>query len=182
MKSRFLFAAKFVFSTMIIGLAAFSFELKAAPALQIYSKPVPSVYAGAAFNIDADEKRVFDLVNREREKHGLSLMEWNPALSQLARNYSIQMAEENFFGHFDRNGAGVADRAGFMKIKGWRKIGENLFSCSGTNNYTSFAVQKWMKSPTHRENILNPEWTMSGIGVAESENGEIFVTQVFIRN
>ena len=37
-----------------------------------------------------------------------------------------------------------------------------------------------MKSSSHRRNILDPEWTASGIGVYEARDGRVFVTQVFI--
>lgn len=177
---RIIFAAKSVFTALLLALAIVSFTSKSSAQNSIFSQL--SLRDRTSLNIESDERRVFDLVNREREKNNLSRLEWNPALAILARNYSRQMADERFFGHLDRSGAGVEIRAERMKIKVWDKIGENLFKVSGTTNFTAFAVQRWMQSPTHRRNILDPEWTTSGIGVAESENGEIYVTQVFIRN
>ena len=181
MKSRILFAANCVFSALIIALTAFPLDLKAAVYQNLLNPSAPTNISNS-INIEADERRVFELVNSEREKNGLNRIEWNPALAQLARNYSEQMADEKFFSHFDKNGASVQDRAEFMKIRGWSKIGENLFVCSGTSKFTALAVQKWMKSPSHKQNILDAEWTTSGIGVAESSDGEIYITQVFMRN
>src|SRR5689334_13174431 len=76
-----------------------------------------------------DEMRVFSLVNQERSKRGLSPVQWDPRLSDLARSFSRQMADQGFFDHYDRSGASVVDRARRARIKGWRKIGENLFFC-----------------------------------------------------
>jgi uncharacterized protein YkwD len=180
MKIRNLFLAKSVFTLMFLTLAVISFTSKAFAQSSIFSQL--SSLNRKNHTIETDERRVFDLVNREREKNNLSRLEWNPTLAVLARNYSKQMADERFFGHHDRSGASVEVRAERMKIKGWDKIGENLFKVSGTTNFTASAVQRWMQSPSHRRNILDPEWTISGIGVAASANGEIYVTQVFIRN
>lgn len=182
MKSTTCFAAKSVFLTIFMALAIFSIETKAFISHQFQTKTQSFAAFKGVLSLETDERRVFDLVNREREKAGLMGLEWNPALARLARNYSEQMSRERFFSHFDNRGASVEDRADKMRIKGWRKIGENLFVCSGTNNFTNFAVQKWMKSPTHRRNILDSDWTTAGIGVAVSDSGEIYVTQVFMKN
>lgn len=128
-----------------------------------------------------DEKDIFKLINRQRENRGLDDLEWNDDLSDLARNYSRKMARERFFSHYERNGNTVADRAKAMRIKGWSKIGENLFTCSGYRNLSKMAVEKWMISAGHRQNILDAEYTDTGIGVAQADDGTIYITQVFIK-
>lgn len=132
-------------------------------------------------NLDSYTFRIFTLVNAERIKSGLTELLWNGDVAKIALEYSKQMAKENFFGHFDSNGQGVLERAKSAKLKNWGKIGENLFSIEQTEKFDGFAVKNWMKSPTHRQNILDPEWTATGIGIAESKDGEIFITQVFIK-
>ncbi|MDQ3799772.1 MAG: CAP domain-containing protein [Acidobacteriota bacterium] len=138
------------------------------------------VSAGSAANLDADEREVFDLVNQERSKKGLGELNWDANLSRLARAYSQKMARENFFSHYDKDGGSVDTRARDMRIKNWSKIGENLFYCEGYDSPNLLAVRGWMKSPSHRENILDPEYTDSGIGIAQSADGRIYITQVFI--
>jgi uncharacterized protein YkwD len=36
-----------------------------------------------------------------------------------------------------------------------------------------------MKSPSHRANILNPSFTLMGIGARKGHNGRWYVSQVF---
>jgi uncharacterized protein YkwD len=136
--------------------------------------------ARVAVNVEADEQEIFDLINDERNKKGLGELNWDASLSRLARAYSQKMARENFFSHYDRSGEAVDGRAKTMRIKDWSKIGENLFFCQGYGNPSELAVRGWMKSPTHRQNILDANYTDSGIGIAESEDGKIYITQVFI--
>ena len=132
-------------------------------------------------NFSFDEREIFVLINRERRKRRLAELQWNDDLADMARKYSEKMADENFFSHFDVKGANVARRAQKARIKGWSKIGENLFTIENAVEFDAFAVKAWMNSPSHRLNILDKDWTESGIGIAQSENGDIYVTQVFIK-
>jgi uncharacterized protein YkwD len=89
------------------------------------------------------------------------------------------MARERFFDHIDRDGNDVVQRAKYSRIRGWNRIGENLFMCSETEQFVVLSVRGWMRSPTHRENILDPGWRTTGIGIAYARNGDIYVTEVF---
>ena len=129
-----------------------------------------------------DEKKIFVLVNREREKKGLNRLIWNESLARLARAFSEKMARDDFFDHIESDGADVVKRAKALRIKKWEKIGENLFVCSGYDNYAAFAVQNWMKSKTHRQNILDKDFTATGIGLAAGSDEKIYMTQVFIED
>lgn len=176
-----IFKSKTVF---LIALLCFS---AAAAFSQTYSRkqtnrrPKTNFETNYNRNFDTDERQIFELVNRERAKQNLNELEWRADLAQLARNYSEKMAQDDFFSHFEANGASVVERARAMKIKHWSKIGENLFECENLNAFDSFAVEKWMESETHRENILDESWTAAGIGIAQSNDGRIYITQVFIK-
>ncbi len=130
---------------------------------------------------DADEDEIFALVNVERQKDKLNPLIFDNQLAEIARDYSRQMAEENFFDHFDPNGADVVIRAKRAGLKRWSKIGENLFSVENLRSFDAFAVKNWMESPTHRRNILDADFNTAGVGIFESEDGEIFITEVFIK-
>jgi len=132
-------------------------------------------------NFNTDEDKIFALVNDERKKNNLKALVWDNQLAGIARDYSKQMAEENFFDHFDPQGADVVVRAKKAKLKHWSKIGENLFSVERMKDFDAFAVKNWMESPTHRQNILDKDFNTAGIGIVESGDGEIFITQVFIQ-
>lgn len=154
---------------------------KALLALTIALLCTPGLTFGAGSrSFDDDEMRVFSLVNQERAKRGLSAVQWDARLSDLARTFSRQMADEGFFDHCDRQGATVVDRARRARIKGWRKIGENLFFCDRSSQFVRLAVRGWLKSPAHRDNMFDPSWTATGIGIARASNGQIFVTEVFV--
>ena len=127
------------------------------------------------------ESEVFDLINQERSRAGLLTLTWDDRLGGLAREYSRQMARDSFFAHVDPDGKDVVARANAARIKDWTVIGENLFVCEASPDFVRLAVVGWMKSKTHKDNILDTDWTSTGIGVATARNGSIYVTQVFTR-
>jgi uncharacterized protein YkwD len=136
-----------------------------------------AAFALSTFSQTHDESEVFNLVNRERSRVHLDELSWDERLAKVARDYSRRMAREGFFDHYDPNGKTVLDRA--ARVSGWSRIGENLFVCDEQPSYTTVAIRGWLKSPTHRTNMLDRTWTATGIGIATARDGSIFITQVF---
>ncbi len=139
--------------------------------------PASAISHAGFFN---NEIRLFDLINRERLKTGLRLLSWDDRLAKLARSYSRKMADEDFFDHIDQDGNDVVARAKSFRIRDWSRIGENLFECEGAEDPTRLSIYGWMHSPSHRRNLLDPDWIRTGIGIAETSDGRFLVTQVFI--
>ena len=127
-----------------------------------------------------EEFEIFQLVNVERARQRLRPLAWDDDVANVARDHSRQMARQNFFAHQDPKGRTVVDRAEQRDVRGWSKIGENLFMCDEIDGFERYSVRGWIKSPSHRRNMLNREWSTTGIGVYRSRDGRIYVTQVFI--
>jgi uncharacterized protein YkwD len=134
----------------------------------------------SARSLLAVEHRTFDLINREREKRGLRSLAWSDDAAELARIHSRSMAQNNFFSHQGLDGSMVNDRAEQMGLFDWRAIGENIAFNRGYDQPVELAVQKWLESPSHRENLLNKSWVETGVGIAVSRDGSYYFTQVFI--
>lgn len=119
--------------------------------------PVPSA------QYDPCEEQLFRLINKERAKAGVPLLELSTLLSDVARAHSAEMAEHNFFNHANMNGLSFADR---MKNAGYKfsAAGENLFAGNGPYDDPEYIVRVWANSPSHRQNMLNPVYTEVGIG------------------
>lgn len=148
---------------------------------QISSRPVSSAMAGSAFaGMASLERRAFDLVNAERRARGESSLVWDEELSQMARQHSMEMARSGNLDHRGLDGRDMAERARAMGVRGWKVLGENIAFNQGFNDPSGFAVQRWMGSTKHRDNILNGQFTRTGIGVARASDGSIYFTQVFM--
>jgi uncharacterized protein YkwD len=90
------------------------------------------------------------------------------------------MAQQHFFSHRGLDGKMVNDRAEQIGMFDWRAIGENIAFNRGYDQPVEMAVEKWLESPSHRENLLNKSWIETGVGVAVSPDGSYYFTQVFI--
>jgi len=128
----------------------------------------------------SDERRAFDLINVERQRRGLRPLVWDGALTRIARYHSENMARDGILNHVDRDGLDLRGRAEVLGLRGWKALGENIAYNQGYSDPTAFAVERWMVSDKHRENILNEEFTHAGIGIARSADGRVFFTQVFM--
>jgi uncharacterized protein YkwD len=128
----------------------------------------------------SDERRAFDLVNVERQRRGLRPLILDGSLTRIARYHSETMARDGVLDHVDRDGLDPTGRAGVFGLHGWRALGENIAYNQGFDDPMAFAVERWMVSEKHRENILNSQFTHAGIGIARAADGRIFFTQVFI--
>lgn len=125
----------------------------------------------------ADEAEVFTLINQERAKYKLQPLVWVDEIASIARSYSRRMAREGFFDHYDPAGKSVSDRA---RKTEWSAIGENLFMGTDRDNLWDYSVRGWMRSPPHRRNIITKNYTGTGVGIARSRDGNVYITQVFV--
>ena len=138
-------------------------------------------YKTSKRNFGNEEFEIFELVNSRRQNSRLGQLGWNNDAARMARRYSEEMARGNFFSHYDERGRSVAERAQTFGIRNWSGIGKNLFYCEGYNDFSNVAVKGWLNSSGHRKNMLNPQWTATGIGIASARDGKIYVTQIFLK-
>ena len=143
---------------------------------------VPAVLAAAPADdpLGRLARKVFDLANRQRRLHGVRPLEWSNALAEQARLQSTNMMERGFFSHTDPVRGKLAARLTAAGIR-WSRCGENIFREKGLDDPADAAVDGWMKSPAHREGLLDPLFTHAGVGIAVSPDTEYFVTETFVR-
>jgi uncharacterized protein YkwD len=131
-------------------------------------------------DISVMERKVFALVNQKRTEKGLKALTWSDDSAKVARLHSKNMVAFNFFSHYDKNKFTVAERANSIGFKKWQSIGENIAYIRGFDNPVEFIVDQWMNSKSHRKNILDKGWSKSAIGIATSQDGTLYFTEVFI--
>ena len=129
--------------------------------------------------IAASEQEVVRRINAIRRERGLQPLATNDALGQIARDYSCLMAREDFFSHTSPTNGIVADRVREANIA-YRQVGENLARNTNATDPVVVAVQGWMDSPGHRENILRESFTETGVGICR-EGSRYYFTQIFLQ-
>jgi len=125
------------------------------------------------------ETLLLELVNRDRRRAGVPAFIELPELSRMARAHSQEMRDETFFAHVSPRTGRLIDRAQAAGIS-FRRIGENI----AVGDDVQQAQSALMRSPGHRMNLLDPEFTHIGVGVAlvETDGGNlrVYVTENFL--
>jgi uncharacterized protein YkwD len=147
------------------------------------------------------EKRVHELINQQRNSHGLTSLTFDSSLATIARGHSQEMAINNYFSHVNLQGLSPTDRGnqqGYPCRKDYGSyytfgIAENIFKTHhettingiSKNDFESLetiaqkTVDSWMNSPGHRENILKSTYDREGIGVGVGSDYTVYVTEDF---
>lgn len=126
------------------------------------------------------ERKAFELLNYQRAIQGLTALEWNEAMTKVARIHSEDMANKKYFSHTGSDGSQVSERADALGVRNWQAIGENIAYNRGFENPVEFAVERWMQSPSHKQNLLSGQWKETGVGIAVTADGTYYFTQVFV--
>jgi uncharacterized protein YkwD len=108
------------------------------------------------------ERKMFDLVNQERQKAGVPLLKWDEKLADVARAHSKDMMVNGFFSHTGLGGDSPFDRMAKAGIV-FKTAGENIAYAATVD----LAHNGLMRSPGHRANILDKDFGTIGIGVID---------------
>lgn len=122
---------------------------------------------------------IYAEVNDIRLSYGLQPLQWNANVANVARQHSQNMADNNFFSHADPQGNTALERLLNAGVR-FNLVAENLALNENAPDPVSLAIQGWLDSPGHRQNMLRAEVTHTGVGVIR-QGEEYFFTQLFIR-
>ena len=118
--------------------------------------------------------QVTELVNYYRAQNGLSALEYDADAACAAQKRAVEI--QSVFSHTRPDGSRcftALDECGAS----YRGAGENI--AMGQTSAEQ-VMNEWMNSQGHRENILNPNFTKIGVGVAKGADGRYYWTQMFI--
>jgi len=124
-----------------------------------------------ALDLPATETAIVEATNAFRAKHDLSMLRPNAQLAAAARAYAKSLAERGNLTH-TANGTTPSSRAQAAGYS-YCLIAENLALIYDSRGFTPRSYAKraqdgWEGSPGHRENLMRPGLTETGVGVAGS--------------
>jgi uncharacterized protein YkwD len=142
------------------------------------------------------ERQIYESINVERRANDREPLVWDDTLGSVARTHSEDMANRGYFKHVNPEGQTPMKRleqAGYNKC---RVVGENIFQnnlyshviterkrttydWNSMEKIAATTIKGWTDSPDHRQNILQGNYTRSGVGVAIAGDDKVYITQVF---
>jgi uncharacterized protein YkwD len=107
------------------------------------------------------------LINHARRGRGLAELPVATQLSEAARLKGSEIIQCKVFAHAPCGGDAhdVAVQAGFEGL--W---GENLYIADGRYGAPRPALDGWLNSPGHRENLFRPEWQIQSVYVVKLDS------------
>ena len=146
------------------------------PSTTPQQKPESTPEQKPSTDFSSYQQQVLDLVNAERTKRGISALTLDSNLSSVATKKSQDMVNKNYFDHTSPTYGSPFDMMKQFGIS-YRTAGENIAKGQKTPQEV---VTAWMNSEGHRKNILNPNFTNLGVGIAKDSKGTTYWTQMFI--
>lgn len=121
--------------------------------------------AGSRVALSPLEAGVLQQINAYRTGHGLVPLRISAPLTSAARQHSLSMAQGGYFSHDSADGSSFWQRLQrYYPSRHYRywSVGENLL-WSSPDVDAAGALQMWVASPPHRENLLAPRWREIGL-------------------
>ena len=119
-------------------------------------------------------------VNNARAARGVGALYSDPQLGTLARERSMDMASHNYFSHYAPDGSAYYVHLLDVSNVAFQYAGENLaWSTYSDDMSARTAVDGWIASPAHAENLFNSNYSRAGIGVV-SADGKKYFTMIFV--
>lgn len=127
------------------------------------------------FNTSIEEQKILKLINAYRQDNGLKPLKFHGQLQGLARLKADDLAINDYFSHTSPSLGTPFEMLKNSNVM-YKIAGENLAG----NISEEKAVEAWINSPLHKDNILENKFQYTGISVINSDiYGKIFV-QLFI--
>lgn len=165
------YKSRFLQSNVLLSCVILLLALKIALTLVSVNLPQNLFFA------DVTKLALESFVNQTRHSLGLKALTENEKLNQAAKLKAEDMVQYQYFNH--TSPAGVTPWSWFLKAGyNYKYAGENL----AIGFYESEEVYNaWLNSPSHKANILNPNYTEVGTAVLSGFDGgnTIIVVQEF---
>lgn len=144
-------------------------------------------------NLDELRNQMLELINRDRTTTGLGTVQIDTLATQVAQAHAEEMAAHFYMSHWNLQGFGPDLR--YTLADGSDTVMENVYmSWQRYKNGIPIPLNDWQKviadsekslmnSPGHRTNILTPEHTHIGIGIAYNDTtGDVRIAQEFVNH
>lgn len=119
-----------------------------------------------AFSTNVSSPSLLNETNEVRTQNAQKTLKTNEKLASAAQSKAQDMVNRNYWAHNTPEGSPpwtFIVNAGYQ----YQKAGENLAYGFADSKDT---VAGWMNSPSHRRNVLDPDFTDVGFGSANSDN------------
>lgn len=155
-------------SIVAIGAFVVVYSYSQEPETPRYTAPVLSKYDEGPMDV----QEMLELVNKERTDRGIAPLTLHESLNKSAQLKADDMWNRDYRDHYlpeDPNATLTLEMASYVEPY-CESSSENYVHNNDTGPMTSHnAIYSLMESKPHKEAILNPAYTMIGMGVSNND-------------
>lgn len=137
--------------------------------------PVASAYNEVT--LSHDEKILMQGINEVRLQHGISPLSLDKRLMSIAREKANDLNDNNYLEHKSLKLGTPKEMIKNNGILFYSIGGENI--ARGEVDVDAI-INAWLDSEGHKYNIMEKNYTKTGVGVVRGKNGVIYCAQIFI--
>ena len=109
------------------------------------------------------ERAIVRAVNSVRASHGLPRLRVARRLSRTAERHSVDQLRRDWMGHASSDGTSASRR--IARSGSFRVSGEVIaFAPRGSASRARSVVRMWLRSPSHRDRLLDARYRVLGVG------------------
>jgi len=127
--------------------------------------------------------RMLERLNEERIRRHLAPVSEHRLLGTVALRHTLDQARQGEISHTGSDGSTVASRIYDTEVNPrlmWRQIGEIVAMNWNMDDPVETAIQSWIDSPGHNEQMFTAVYNYAGGGVARGAKGDYYFTIVFM--
>lgn len=126
-------------------------------------------------NVDSNVNLVLNLINEARTKAGVRPLTLGTTLPKIAKLKAQDMVKNSYFSHTSST---YGTPFKMMENYGidYKTAGENI---AGNPDITA-AVNSWLASDTHKQNLLSTAYNYIGIGIEKSDTYGYIIVAMFV--
>jgi uncharacterized protein YkwD len=128
------------------------------------------------FKVDSFQKEIVELINKERRKFYLKIIDMDSNLNHIATLKCDDMAIIKYFNHISPVYGSPFDMLDKFHIK-YKYAGESIYK--GFNK-PEIVLKAWLNSSNYRQLILSPKYQYVGIGISKNDEGIYYCISIFI--
>jgi uncharacterized protein YkwD len=126
---------------------------------------------GVAGCMPTQERTFLSRTNDLRSSLGVQSLQENDVLTRKAEDWAQHLAQIGRLEH-----SRLSDGLGSLN---WSALGENVAMSTPTGNTLLSLFNMLASSAGHRANMVNPDFTHMGVGLARDSSGALWVVEVF---
>lgn len=156
-------------TTPAITTAKTTSTTTAKPSSSTSKTPFTNIGGGKISNDDSVYIEMLNLVNAARTENGLNELWYSARVHEVSTLRAYELS--SYYSHTRPDGSGFFTAFKELGLN-YRKVGENIAYGRNMFETAEEVFNAWMDSPSHRENILNPNYECVAFGLCTLKVGK----------